>query len=153
MRSSRRRFVLAFKHGHYNDKGQFKPGVRYSVGKAGSLKELKESSHQYPPSREYPVTEYVKRVKQSPRTQKIEMISHDVMRSSIEDIKKKYKKLPIVVYHVLEDANYHTKNTMLTRAGLFRSFTDNKDYATPNNYSKGDKPFIKYRREGGKSWE
>lgn len=67
------------------------------------------------------------------------------------------EKLPMLYYRILEDANYHTLNNKLTKAGAFGEFREEDDgrggkFYVPTNYGNDD-AFEKYRAEGGRSWE
>lgn len=62
-----------------------------------------------------------------------------------KEVNKRIKgKLPMIVYYVLQDANFHTMNKMLTELNKFKG-----TYGNP----KTEAEWEEYGRLGGKTWE
>jgi hypothetical protein len=88
---------------------------------------------------------------------KIDNKAHSLMQG--DWFPKKGKRLSILYYYILEDANFHTLNSKLTMLGHFGSFRVSRyetgNVYTPNSYGTeyAEKRFKEYRRLGGRTWE
>ena len=106
----------------------------------------------------YPYHYILRKVFPSKWTLRMEALSAIVCRSSINELKKR-KRIPLVIYHILEDANHHTLNSVLTKEGFFGEYLTGKEYHStrkyyvPRRYSWGNKKFKQYRMNGGTTWE
>jgi len=61
-----------------------------------------------------------------------------------EELKKKVKpkSLSYIYYHIFEDANFHSLNTVLEEIGAFQG-----------TYGEAQNEFTEYRKAGGKTWQ
>jgi hypothetical protein len=65
------------------------------------------------------------------------------------------KKISILYYYILEDANYHSLNTQLTKNGNYGEYTiRSSGIYVPKSYGSdyAEYLFKKYREEGGRTW-
>ena len=69
------------------------------------------------------------------------------------------KEISIVYYYILEDANFHTENTYLTRNGKFGLFEVHRypggNVYVPKSYGKpyAEELYKEYTNAGGKTWD
>jgi len=67
------------------------------------------------------------------------------------------KRLPMLYYYILEDANFHSLNRELTKKGVFGEFETHQypsgDVVVPKSRAGDDAEYREYRRLGGRTWE
>lgn len=89
---------------------------------------------------------------------KIENRARRLMRMSPSGLRKlKGKRISPLFYHILEDANYHNENTILTKLGVYGKVEINRypngNVYSPKDYGKYSDIYKEYRKQGGKTYD
>jgi len=83
---------------------------------------------------------------------RIEKKTRELMNTNLPP---KGKRISIIYYYILEDANYHGLNRILTRNGNFGKFRQDGDIVTPLSYGSkhAESIFNAYQNKGGRTYD